>query len=187
MYVTFPTAFWQQQDKESANPQDTTSSLPGFTLFAAPSYAPDTNPHRWPQHAVNLAALPHPHAQPTLQFFVFGDCARHIAALVSEKSVPAEASTGSHASTDTGTNTTPKTEETSQTNDHATKALIEFFQPYFSRLPNYDPDSPSCRPTAALATAWAADEYAGYGSYTNWTVGCERCGGGCGEGQAWVS
>ncbi|KAI9670011.1 MAG: hypothetical protein M1831_007047 [Alyxoria varia] len=195
VYITFPAAFWEPQqpqqqrppqtssttttttttndEQPSDNPDDQISSMPGFTLFTSPTYAPNTNPHRWPQHAVNLAAIPSPDSQPTLQFFIFGDCASHIARLVSDtSSVPAEASTASHASISTTTTDAVGTNE--ETHDRTTEALIEFFEPYFSRLPGYNRDSLSCRPTAALATAWAADEYAGHGSYTNWTVGCEH-------------
>ena len=55
-----------------------------------------------------------------------------------------------------------------------TATLIKFFEPYFSRLPNYNAKSAECRPIDALATAWANDELAGYGSYSNFPVGLEE-------------
>ena len=51
--------------------------------------------------------------------------------------------------------------------------LRSFFQPYYSRLPNYDSFSPSCIPAAFLATNWQLDPFAGNGSYTNFQVGLE--------------
>ena len=54
------------------------------------------------------------------------------------------------------------------------KVLTEFFTPYFSRLPNYDASNPDHVPLATLATAWANDELAGYGSYANFQVGLKR-------------
>lgn len=89
---------------------------------------------------MNLAGLPAPHAHPTLLYYVFGDCAKHIATI---------ASTGGEA------------------------ALLEFFKPYFSRLPGYDAEDATCQATSALATAWTSDELAGYGSYSNFQVGLE--------------
>lgn len=50
-------------------------------------------------------------------------------------------------------------------------ALFEFFKPYFSRLPGYDPHSASCKPTQALCSNWTGDKFAGNGSYTNFQVG----------------
>ncbi|KAL9035949.1 MAG: hypothetical protein Q9180_004580 [Flavoplaca navasiana] len=49
-------------------------------------------------------------------------------------------------------------------------ALSNFFKPYYSLLPNYNPSSPSCTPTHALATNWQNDEYAGWGSYSNFQI-----------------
>ncbi|KAL9611462.1 MAG: hypothetical protein Q9167_003899 [Letrouitia subvulpina] len=45
--------------------------------------------------------------------------------------------------------------------------LDEFFKPFYSRLPNY---SPECKPTDIEATTWQNDEFAGYGSYSNFQV-----------------
>jgi hypothetical protein len=52
--------------------------------------------------------------------------------------------------------------------------LVDFFQPYFSRLPNYSAESPDCKPLGCLATEWLNDELAGYGSYANFLVGLEN-------------
>lgn len=174
VYITFPSAFWNKpvpqsktnvlaQDREhrTTNATATTPSLrhpkthdqtstntpfPGFTQWLPPSYTPNTNPHHWDQQAMNLAALPHSSAHPTLLFYIYGPCAHHIATLVT-------------------TTTSPYTLKTK---------LLDFFKPYFSLLPNYNAADPICTPTGVLATAWTNDELAGYGSYSNFQVGLER-------------
>lgn len=133
---------------QSSHPKEPHYS--SFVHWSYPAYAPKTNPHRWPQQALNLAALPAPCAQPTLLYFVFGDSAKHIAEIA--------ASDGS-SSTDTST---------------AQERLVLFFRPYFSRLPNYSPSDPKCQPEGMLATSWSTDEYAGDGSYCNFQVGVEK-------------
>jgi hypothetical protein len=122
------------------------SHYAGFTSFIAPSYALSTNPKHWNQEAVNLAALPGVTAHPTLLFYTYGPTSQHVADLVSAHPDPAEQK----------------------------KVLAEFFEPYFSRLPNYNKDNTDHAPSAILATAWANDELAGYGSYANFQVGLER-------------
>jgi hypothetical protein len=121
---------------------------PGFTHWTSPRYAQSTNPSHWNQEAVNLAALPSPTAHPTLLFYTFGPTSLHLASLLSQYPSP------SHP--------------------EAQKLLTEFFTPYFSRLPNYSASDPSHRPLEVLATVWANDELAGYGSYANFQTGLER-------------
>ncbi|KAF2774127.1 FAD/NAD(P)-binding domain-containing protein [Teratosphaeria nubilosa] len=175
VYITFPSAFWDTA-RDRATPQNgcivsgldpghktpnvTATTMPVhqpgskiagthhpcFTHWLAPDYAPDTNSHRWDQQGMNLACLPEPCAHPTLLFYTYGDCSLHIANLV--------ASATSDADRDA--------------------KILSFFEPYISRLPNYDPGNPACKPKALLATAWANDEFAGYGSYSNFQVGLER-------------
>ncbi|KAM0719647.1 hypothetical protein Q7P37_003778 [Cladosporium fusiforme] len=173
VYITFPSAFWDtpvtsspnttRLDAEGKTPNVTATSkplhqpgngntakasqhYPGFTHWLAPAYAPDTNPDAWDQQGANLAALPGDTAHPTLLFYVYGPCAEHIASLAK-------------------TTTAPKKRDA---------ALISWFEPYFSRLPNYNASSPECQPSGILATAWANDEFAGYGSYANFQVGLEE-------------
>ena len=129
------------QDASSDSPVDP-AHYPGFTHWTAPTYAPDTNPKQWQQEAVNLAALPDATAHPTLLFYTYGPTSLHIASLLSSY---------------------PESE-------HQT-LLTEFFQPYYSRLPNYNS---SHQPKAILATNWASDELAGYGSYSNFQTGLEK-------------
>lgn len=122
------------------------SHYAGFTSFVAPAYATDTNPQHWNQEAVNLAALPGSNAHPTLLFYTYGPTSKHVADLVSKN----------------------------PDKDAQKRALVEFLQPYFSRLPNYDASNEEHKPSHVLATAWANDELAGYGSYANFQVGLER-------------
>ncbi|GAB7353758.1 hypothetical protein MBLNU459_g4150t2 [Dothideomycetes sp. NU459] len=170
VYITFPHAFWESDlttptsasngvtlDKTNSTPNVTATTAPlhqapsnssthypGFTHWLSPSYAHSTNPEQWDQQGMNFAALPGNSAQPTILFYIYGPCAKHVASLI-ESQTPAEAD----------------------------QILYSFFQPYYSRLPNYDASHASCKPKAVLATAWANDEFAGYGSYSNFQVGLE--------------
>ena len=54
------------------------------------------------------------------------------------------------------------------------KFLIDFFKPYYSRLPHYSESSPDCKPVCSLATNWLRDELAGNGSYSNFQIGLEN-------------
>nr|POF08139.1 protein flowering locus d [Quercus suber] len=171
VYITFPSAFWNDPPSSSQDathragsaldgtnshvgrPQnqrthDSTENPhkpPGAIHWLAPSYASDTNPEAWPFETMNLAALPPDSAHPTLLFYIYGACAKYIASLIAGN--PATA--------------------------HLEK-LLPFFTPYITRLPNYDAADPACTPTALLATAWANDELAGYGSYSNFQTGLEH-------------
>jgi hypothetical protein len=172
VYITFPQAFWNvpvataspmNPDPENKTPNVTTTTqplhqpqpnnngsiekpknYPGFTHWLAPTYAKN-NPQSWDQQGGNLAALPDDTAHPTLLFYIYGPCATHIASLITN---------------------TPKSQRDEK--------LVDWFEPYFSRLPNYDAEKSECKPSRILATAWANDEFAGYGSYANFQVGLEE-------------
>ncbi|KAL2353615.1 hypothetical protein BJ546DRAFT_1093769 [Cryomyces antarcticus] len=178
VYITFPTAFWDTPldiSKASASPTTSTTAhqnapnttattaplhhpptssapssppscthYPGFTHWLSPHYAP-SNPSHWDQQGCNLAALPPRCAHPTLLFYIYGANSTSLASQLA--SCPAS--------------------------EHL-PLLTSFFAPYFSRLPHYAPSSPSCVPVAALATCWASDEFAGFGSYSNFQVGLEE-------------
>jgi len=94
---------------------------------------------------MNFAALPGNSAHPTLLFYIHGPTSLHISSLLQKS--PAS----SH-----------------------TSILTQFCEPYYSRLPNYNPSDPDHQPKAALATDWASDELAGYGSYSNFQTGLEQ-------------
>lgn len=151
MYVSFPKAFWLVPDAKGRVVQ-------GFCQWLEPSYAPTTNWARWNQEAVELASLSPEHAHPTLLFYVYGDCSRHLTSQLAALSAAADAddSTGSARQ------------------DARDKFLASFFSPYYSRLPHYDASSADCVPTSFLATSWLTDDLAGNGSYCNFPVGLER-------------
>ncbi|KAK3722395.1 hypothetical protein LTR37_002386 [Vermiconidia calcicola] len=148
--------FWLEEcidDATTANlaahqppPGETDPHYPGFTHWLAPAYAPDTNPERWNQEGMNLVTLPPSCAHPTLLFYIYGPCSKYIAGIVTE----------------------------AESESERDAQLLDFFRPYYSLLPNYDHDDPRCQPKAVLATAWANDEFAGYGSYCNFQVGLEN-------------
>lgn len=115
----------------------------GFFQWLSPQYAKGTNPARWNQEAVDLSTLPGSCAHPTLLFYMYGD---QSAALASELA-------------------------SRPTQEERTKYLVKFFQPYFSRLPNYKEGSEDYVPVSCLATTWVLDDLAGNGSYTTLRTG----------------
>ena len=111
--------------------------------FLQPTYARKQNPQGWGLECVSLAAFPNGCAQPTLLFYMHGACAEHVTSLIN--------------------NLSPESPE------YYTR-LNDFFSPYYSLLPSFDRSSPDCIPKGFLATNWQNDEFAGYGSYTNFQV-----------------
>lgn len=128
---------------EKAFWHDHKSNPPFFTKFLCPAYAPLQNPHRWTLEPVSLASLPEATAQPTLLFYLNGPCSAHVTSMIS--SLQANSS-------------------------EYYNLLTEFFHPYYSLLPNYDAASTVCQPVKILSTDWQHDEFAGWGSYTNFQV-----------------
>ena len=114
-----------------------------FTHFLHPTYAAEQNPAAWSVLAVSLALLPGESAHPTFLFYMHGPCAEHVTSLINGLD--------------------PDSSE-------YYNRLQRFFEPYYSRLRNYDASSADCTPKAVLATNWQNDEFAGYGSYTNCQV-----------------
>ncbi|KAK9455447.1 hypothetical protein V1511DRAFT_500492 [Dipodascopsis uninucleata] len=47
--------------------------------------------------------------------------------------------------------------------------IIEFFHPYFTKIPGFKAELDI--PNAVIRTSWTKDEFAGYGSYSNFQVG----------------
>jgi hypothetical protein len=137
VFITFPSAFWITDT--------TTDSFPSYTNWLSPQYAPDTNPQGWPQEIWNLASFDSPNDHPTLLFYLYGDCSRHIVNSIYAK---------------------PKDEKYS--------FLKNFFLPYYSKLPGFNPDNADCTPKAILATEWLKDDLNGNGSYCNFQVGIEE-------------
>jgi hypothetical protein len=132
--------------QSSKNSEEQSTQYPGFTNFVSPTYSSE-NPSSWTQECLNLAALPPSVAHPTLLFYTSGPSSTHISTIL--KSHPPN-SISRHG------------------------ALWAFFEPYISRLPNYSDLEHNCKPSGILATGWENDEFAGWGSYTNFPVGLER-------------
>lgn len=112
-------------------------------LFATPEYAPDTNPGKWNHEIFFYSALQSPLAHPTLLFYVYGDNSKLI--------------------TDAIQGLDPDSQEYHDT-------LVKFFKPYYSLLPNYNESLAWSKPVKCLTTDWEHDKYAGYGSYTHFTI-----------------
>lgn len=123
--------------------QPTAANNEFFTNFLHPTYAKAQNPSAWSLECVSLAALPNGCARPTLLFYIHGPCAAHVTSLI---------------------NNLPPTSP-----EYYTR-LNAFFAPYYTLLPNYSATSAPCIPAAFLATNWQNDEFAGYGSYSNFQV-----------------
>ncbi|CAK7227480.1 hypothetical protein SEUCBS140593_006590 [Sporothrix eucalyptigena] len=136
VFITFPRAFWISDE--------TQDNFASYTNWLAPAYAADTNPQKWPQEIWNLAAFDKPNRHPTLLFYTYGDCSRHIVDQVYGRS-----------------------------RDEKYRFITDFFRPYYSRLPGYDPTMADCVPKAVLATTWQKDELNGNASYCNFQVGIE--------------
>lgn len=147
VYLTFPVPFWAFSPDPLVNLSSSPSRPPFFTQFISPNYAPDQNPSRWTLEPLSLATLPAPNAHPTLLFYLNGPCSQHVTSLISSLEP-----------------TSPK----------YYSILSDFFHPYYSRLPNYNPASPDCQPMKILSTNWQNDELAGCGSYTNFQVSSNR-------------
>ncbi|KEY72048.1 hypothetical protein S7711_00065 [Stachybotrys chartarum IBT 7711] len=139
VYINFPKAFWHSGEEDG-------KLINGFVQWLSPTYAPESNPHKWNQEVVELASLDGECAQPTLLFYVYGDQSVHLT---------------DHAAK-------------LASDEERTAFLLDYFKPYYSRLPNYTDESPDCQPSDFVATAWRRDELAGFGSYTNFQVGLEE-------------
>jgi hypothetical protein len=152
VYVTFPRAFWHTDPTASTNGQHTNGTTNGsnpakspvFAQFLEPAYADHPAGLEWSQECLSLAALPAPCNHPTLLFYTYGPCSTYIVEQI--------------ASLDLGS-------------PEYRKILVNFFEPFYSRLPGYDSTLPDCVPTALMATRWQKDPYAGNGSYCNFQVG----------------
>ncbi|KAI1498967.1 hypothetical protein F5X99DRAFT_391647 [Biscogniauxia marginata] len=137
VFITFPSAFWISDLA--------VDSFPSYTNWLSPAYATGTNPHGWPQEIWNLPSLAAPNKHPTMLFYLYGDCSRHIVNSIHGKS---------------------KAERD--------RFLRDFFFPYYSRLPGFDEQNEACSPKTFLATEWLKDDLCGNGSYCNFQVGASE-------------
>lgn len=115
-----------------------------WAQFLEPNYTEHPAHVHWGQECLSLASLPPSCAQPTLLFYVYGPCTTHIVEGIADL----EPSSAGYKD-----------------------FLVQFLQPFYSRLPGYSASSPDCIPSAFLATRWQRDPYAGNGSYCNFQIG----------------
>ncbi|OTB08971.1 hypothetical protein M426DRAFT_7003 [Hypoxylon sp. CI-4A] len=125
-------------------PEDRT--VQGFSQMLSPGYATDTNPHKWNQEFLELASLAPSAAHPTLLYYFYGDQSKYITSELAKLS----------------------------SKEKQDAFLIDWFRPYYSRLPYYDENSPDCQPNGCYATEWLNDDLAGNGSYSNFQLGLEE-------------
>lgn len=118
----------------------------GFIQWVAPTYHPEHNASRWPQEAVELSCLGDDDAHPTLLFYTYGEQSQWFTSELAKR--PGKRDKVSF--------------------------IIEYFKPYYSRLPNYTADAVMCQPVDCVATEWLNDELAGNGSYGNFQIGLEN-------------
>lgn len=155
--IEFPHAFWDlrrtipsQHKTSDANGEEEQEQADrrgtSFMHWLSPSYAPDTNPNKWRLETVNFNAFDAPYRRNILLFYTYGECSIYITGSI--RGMEKEARDA---------------------------WLRQFFEPYYSRLPNYDPNT--CAPLRYLATEWANDEFAGFGSYCNFQVGMDDAAG----------
>lgn len=113
--------------------------------WLSPNYVSDSNPEKWNQEVVELASLTPETSHPTLLFYTYGAQSEYLTSQLLE--MPSQ--------------------------DKKDEFLNTFFKPYYSRLPHYSETDSECQPTGFLATDWLHDEFAGFGSYSNFQVGLE--------------
>lgn len=142
IFVKFPSAFWHESTTQSNKTHEPTN--PVFAQFLEPTYTPHPKEIQWNQECLSLANLPSPCAQPTLLFYTYGPC---------------------------GTNIVNKISDLDESSPEYKQVLTKILEPFYSKLPGYDPSSLSCEPSSILATRWQLDPYAGNGSYCNFQIG----------------
>ncbi|KAJ5750322.1 hypothetical protein N7533_007350 [Penicillium manginii] len=146
IFVKFPNAFWHSESESTQTTQanNAQSTNPVFAQFLEPTYTSHPKDIQWNQECLSLANLPSPCAQPILLFYTYGPC---------------------------GTNIVNQIADLDENSSEYKQILTDILKPFYSKLPGYDPSSPSCKPSSVLATRWQLDPYAGNGSYCNFQVG----------------
>ncbi|KAI2625737.1 FAD/NAD(P)-binding domain-containing protein [Hypoxylon sp. NC1633] len=121
-------------------------TIHGFCQMLSPDYTAESNPKRWMQELVELASLDPSASHPTLLFYFYGDQSKFITGELAKLA----------------------------SKEKQDAFLLDWFKPFYSRLPHYDEKSLDCQPTGCYATEWLNDELAGNGSYSNFQVGLEE-------------
>ncbi|PKS11160.1 hypothetical protein jhhlp_002921 [Lomentospora prolificans] len=139
VYITFPTAFWR------SNADADSKTSPCYVSWLKPNYALETNGEGWPQEIWDLSSFDAPNNRPTILFYLYGDCSRHVVDRIHGK-----------------------------TKEQKYTFLNDFFKPYYSKLPGFQEGNENCVPKAILASEWYKDELCGNASYCNFPVGVEE-------------
>lgn len=139
--MSFETAFWDRQTSQSSTKENSDPN-PVFQHFLHPLYS-SSNPHSHDLGMMSLYSLPGGIIHPTLLFYIHGEFAKEMTDRL-EHHVPGSESYNS--------------------------SLEQFLYPYYSRLANFDHNTPECQPRAFYATSWQKDAFAGFGSYTNFQI-----------------
>lgn len=160
VYMSFPKAFWLEPDAANNNNR----TVKGFCQWLSPSYASSTNPSRWTNEIVELGSADPSVAHPTLLFYIYGAESEYVTSKV--RSLSSSSSSGADKN---GSGTSSDQNEAAQQ-----QFLYDFFKPYYSLLPSYNPADPNCQPSGYLATDWLHDDLAGNGSYCNFQVGLQE-------------
>lgn len=148
VFIAFAAPFWEQSNTNAFNNENTSlateNTFPMFTHFLRPTYALDEQ-RSWTLEmlALSSSAVFGAHAQTALVFHIWGAAATRITSAIASLN--------------------PSSEE-------YYNIIDMLFRPFYSRLPNYRQNHSDCVPTAVLATSWQNDEFAGNGSYTNFTT-----------------
>ncbi|KAI9042990.1 flavin monoamine oxidase family protein [Aspergillus affinis] len=117
---------------------------------SSPEYTMQSSPDSWDIEVLSLASsevFGADNTQPTLLFQLYGSCAAKLMPLIAPHD--------------------PTSAEYFQ-------IINDFFQLYYSRLPNYRATDSDCHPESVPTTNWQNDKLAGNGSYMNFTIGVEE-------------
>jgi hypothetical protein len=141
VYIAFPTAFWESPNsaQAAADSYAPNGSQAPISPFFTHFLCPRTP--NYPSSTLECATLSSLHpSHPILLFYMYPPLSTYITLLITHLS---------------------------PSSPIYYSLLNDFFQPYYSLLPNYSPTDPNCVPKAVVATDWQHDELAGWGSYTN--------------------
>lgn len=166
VYITFPTAFWDTRSPPSTAPSS--DGVPGPQPSTIPVRAP-TAPNG---SSSDNTKSPEDHASshPPFTHFLSPTYAHHTNPQQWNQELITLSSLPHHCAHPTLLFYIYGPCSAHIASLSSTEQIRNFFQPYYSRLPNYRDDSDACRPVDILATNWSNDELAGWGSYSNFLI-----------------
>lgn len=168
VYVRFERAWWLEDERQktpelkngnkSAEMKDDGNVMedgkgaqyPWISDFVNPEYHTDLKAKEsktWNMGVVSLAHLPGDACQPTLLFYMHGDC---------------------------GKNLTGMLEGLERGSEEYVEVIKGFAEPYYSKIEGWDAEKEDCQIRDCYATGWQRDRFAGYGGYSCFEVGLEK-------------